>query len=214
MFVPARYRAPDASWAVDLVRRNPLAQLTSNGTADGGPFASHVPIILPPGGTPPDDLSGLVLLGHMNRANPHWAELERGGGTSLAMFTGPHSYVSPSLYGTDVAAPTWDFTAVHLRGRVEPLPAGEDTKGVVTATVAAFEPEFGDGWSMEGALEYFDKILPGVGAFRFVVQSVESMFKLSQEQPCDVRDNVRTSFAGDACTHRNEIAAMMEQLQL
>ncbi|MEU4377346.1 FMN-binding negative transcriptional regulator [Pseudonocardia alni] len=210
MHVPAQFRPPGESWSVHLVRRNPLAQLTTNGTPEGGPFASHVPIILPPG-PEPERLVGLELLGHMNRANPHWTVVA-GGGTSLAVFTGPHSYVSPSLYGLAEAAPTWDFTAVHLRGTIRPLPQGRATKDVVTATVAAFESEFGDGWSMATSLDYFDRILPAVGAFRFAVESLETMLKLSQEQPASVRENVRESFAGDGCSNRNELASMMRQL--
>ncbi|MEW1804031.1 FMN-binding negative transcriptional regulator, partial [Streptomyces virginiae] len=30
-----------------------------------------------------------------------------------------HSYVSPTVYEKSPAAPTWDFTSVHVRGVVE-----------------------------------------------------------------------------------------------
>ncbi len=184
MFVPSFYREPDSAWMVDLVRDNPLALAVSNGSVEDGPFATHLPVIFDPqeAGDGPGELPGATLLGHMNRANPHWTALETGS-VLLLTFTGPHSYVSPTVYEKTPAAPTWNFTAVHVRGVVEKIESTEETLGVVQSTVRAYEKAFGDGWDMTGSLDYFRKIVPAVGAFRFQVTGAEGMFKLSQEQP-------------------------------
>ncbi|MCQ4196069.1 FMN-binding negative transcriptional regulator [Streptomyces parvulus] len=198
---------------VDLIRGNPLALAVANGQPDEGPFATHLPVIFDPDHPldRDDDLTGATLLGHMNRANPHWGSLETGG-VLLLTFTGPHSYVSPTVYEVTPAAPTWNFTAVHVRGVVEKLDSTDETLAVVQSTVRAFEGEFGNGWDMTDSLGYFRKIAPGVGAFRFTVTGAEGMFKLSQEQPGEVRERVRESFGQSGCVHKRGTAGLMSRL--
>ncbi|MEU9181095.1 FMN-binding negative transcriptional regulator [Streptomyces sp. NPDC048550] len=213
MFVPSSYREPDSSWMVDLIRGNPLALAVANGSPEDGPFATHLPVIFDPetSGDWSGELPGATLLGHMNRANPHWSALETGG-VLLLTFTGPHSYVSPTVYEKTPAAPTWNFTAVHVRGVVEKIDSMDETLSVVESTVRAFEGAFGNGWDMTESLGYFRKIAPAVGAFRFTVTGAEGMFKLSQEQPDEVRDRVREAFGQSACTYKRETAGLMSQL--
>jgi transcriptional regulator len=213
MFVPSFYREPESSWMVNLIRSNPLALAVANGSPENGPFATHLPVIFDPetSGDWSGELPGATLLGHMNRANPHWAALETGSVLVLT-FTGPHSYVSPTVYEVTPAAPTWNFTAVHVRGVVEKIDSMEETLGVVQSTVRAFEGAFGNGWDMTESLDYFRKIAPAVGAFRYTVTGAEGMFKLSQEQPGEVRDRVRESFGQSACAYKRETAGLMSRL--
>ncbi|WP_037672886.1 FMN-binding negative transcriptional regulator [Streptomyces griseus] len=213
MFVPSHYREPDSSWMIDLIRSNPLALMAINGDRDRGPFATHLPVIPDPDMTSEwsADLSGAVLLGHMNRANPQWSALETGG-VVLLIFTGPHGYVSPAVYKTTPAAPTWNFTSVHVHGVVEKFDSTEETLAVVRSTVTAFEAEFGDDWDMSRSVGYFRKIVPAVGAFRIRVTGAEGMFKLSQEQPAEVRDRVRQSFSEREQGHYRETAELMGRL--
>ncbi|MFE6848156.1 FMN-binding negative transcriptional regulator [Streptomyces sp. NPDC057686] len=213
MFVPSNYREPDSSWMVDLIRGNPLALAVANGSPENGPFATHLPVIFDPetSGDWSGELPGATLLGHMNRANPHWSALETSS-VLLLTFTGPHSYVSPTVYEKTPAAPTWNFTAVHVRGVVEKIESVDETLGVVESTVRAFEGAFGNGWDMTESLDYFRKIAPAVGAFRFKVTGAEGMFKLSQEQPDEVRERVRESFGQSACMYKRETAGLMSRL--
>lgn len=214
MFVPSSYREPDSSWKIDLIRENPLALAVSNGSPGGVPFATHLPVIRDPAQDATelaDDLSGLALLAHMNRANPHWKALEDGDAVLLT-FAGPHSYVSPTVYQVTPAAPTWNFTSVHVRGVVEKFDSMDDAMDVVQATVRAYERDFGTGWDMSESLGYFRKIGPAVGAFRVRVTGTDGMFKLSQEQPGEVRERVRESFAGSACTHKRATAELIGRL--
>ncbi|MGW1751688.1 FMN-binding negative transcriptional regulator [Streptomyces sp. NPDC002092] len=213
MFVPRFYREPESSWIVDLIRGNPLALAATNGSPEDGPFATHLPVIFDPetSGDWSGELPGATLLGHMNRNNPHWTALENGS-VLLLTFTGPHSYVSPTVYEVTPAAPTWNFTAVHVRGVVEKIDTIEETLGVVQSTVRAYEGAFGNGWDMTESLDYFRKIVPDVGAFRLTVTGAEGMFKLSQEQPDEVRERVRESFGQHGCTYKREVAGLMNRL--
>ncbi|CAM5563992.1 FMN-binding negative transcriptional regulator [Streptomyces aurantiogriseus] len=213
MFVPRQYREPDPSWMADLVRGNPLALLVTNGSAQGGPFATHLPVIPDPAAVTEwhRGLTGITLLGHMNRKNPHWAALNPAE-TALLAFTGPHAYISPKVYEKTPAAPTWNFTSVHVRGELRKIEGIEETLEVVQATVRTFEEEFGADWDMTESLDYFRRIVPGVGAFRFTVTGADGMFKLSQEQQPEVRERVRRSFDSRPCSRHRATAELMGRL--
>ncbi|MDT0616268.1 FMN-binding negative transcriptional regulator [Streptomyces lancefieldiae] len=211
MFVPDFYRPPDSSWLVEIIQNNPLALLTSNGLPGKVPFATHLPSVPESFDTEAPDLSGSVLLCHINRQNPHWEALEDGGAVLLT-FTGPHGYVTPAIYQTTPAAPTWNFTSIHVRGTVRKIASVEETLEVVTATARILEGRFGRDWDLTSSIGYFRKIVPGVGAFRLHVTGADGMFKLSQEQSGEVRDRVRCSFAGHPNTRYQAVADLMDRL--
>jgi transcriptional regulator len=213
MFVPGQYREPDGSWAVDLVRSNPLALLVTNGHDGDVPYATHLPIIFDPQttGERPADLSRMTLLGHMNRANPHWKALVDDT-LVLAIFTGAHAYVSPTVYAVTPAAPTWNFTSVHVHGVLRKISSSEETLETVQSTVRDFEAQFGADWDMSSSVDYFHRLLPGVGAFRIEVSRVQSMFKLSQEQQPQIRERVQQCFAQSESSRHRDVAGLMRRL--
>ncbi|MER6161629.1 FMN-binding negative transcriptional regulator [Streptomyces sp. NPDC001868] len=219
MFVPDPYREPDGSWMTELIRLNPFALLVSNGPADADPYATHLPVLRDPEWTGEwtEDLAGGRLIGHMNRENPHWTALESGTPV-LITFTGPHAYVSPTVYDITPAAPTWDFTSVHVHGvfhKIEAAAPGEDSLEVCKDTVKAYERDFGaaKAWDMSRSIDYFATILPAVGAFRVEVTGAEGMFKLSQEQDEEIRDRVREDFALRDSTQYRETAGLMDRME-
>jgi transcriptional regulator len=212
MYVPAHYKGSSAA-AVATVRASPLATLVTG--AEPVPFATHLPVVLPEDvadavDNGPADLRGHRVIGHLNRANPHWRHLTAGQ-PALLIFRGPDGYVSPEVYGYTPAAPTWNFTSVHLRGTIQPLPAGEETRRVIHRTVRELEGRFGRQWDMAGSLDYFDKILPAVGAFELHVEDVDGMFKLSQELDPETRDTTTSHFAASPEGTHRELACAMER---
>ncbi|MGN9841124.1 FMN-binding negative transcriptional regulator [Nonomuraea sp. H19] len=190
MHVFPRYAAKDPQQVADLVRENPFALVVS--AVDGVPVATHVPVILE--GDTGDTVAGGTLLGHMARANPHWRAWESSPEV-LVVFSGPHGYVSPTVYATDPAVPTWDYAAVHLTGRVELV---DDALDVVERTVAALESLRTPAWEPTSASRTrFATLLPGVVGFRVHVRSEESMFKLSQDIDAERYARVRDAFAAE-----------------
>lgn len=210
MFVPELYRTPHPSWALALMHDHPLAMLVSNGA--NGPLVTHLPVIPDEStlaaGTGDTGLVGTTLLAHLNRVNPHWKALTAEDRVTL-VFHGPHGYVSPTVYQTTPAAPTWNFTALHVHGTVEPMTDLPSTLWVVRETVRILERDFGTGWDATASLPYFERIGPAVGAFRVHVTAAEAMFKLSQEKPPEVRSRVARSFSTDPSGLRRELAESM-----
>lgn len=155
-----------------------------------------------------EDLVGQHIRGHVNRLNPHWKALSETE-HALLVFQGPGSYVSPTVYGTSPAAPTWDFSSVHVHGVIEVIDDPKELRQLVRATVRVFEREVGTGWDMNGSLEYFDRLLPGIGGFQMEIRGVDSMFKLSQEQPPQTVAKVVDAFR--ACPREQELADLVER---
>lgn len=209
MLVPHMYEAPSAAQVDAVITGHPMAVLVTNGP--DVPHATHLPVIrtVDTEQTGP----GSVLLGHMNRTNPHWSALTSGTPGKL-IFTGPNTYVCPVLYQTEPAAPTWDFVVVHVSGRVMPLDAGEPTLAVVQRTAATLEGAFGAGWDHTGSIDYFRSIVGGVGAFEFVVEQVESMFKLSQEKDHTVRQRLIDDFTSAPRNGSTQVGQLMSDLNL
>ena len=107
MYVPDHFAERELAVLHGWLRRFPFALLV---TAAGGDFeATHLPFWLDaergPQGT---------LYGHVARANPHWRCLD-GATRALAVFSGPHAYVSPRWYERP-SVPTWNYLAVHAEG--------------------------------------------------------------------------------------------------
>ncbi|WP_340681968.1 FMN-binding negative transcriptional regulator [Amycolatopsis coloradensis] len=207
MFVPELYQVRDETWLRDVMRDHPLATLNTNG-ADV-PYSTHLPALLAP--AIPDDapLVGSEVIGHLNRANPHWRSLSDGM-RALLVFQGPGAYVTPATYGLDPAAPTWDFVSIHLHGRLRLVQDREETFEVILATVKQLESTQGEEWDPTSSLEYFRRILPGVGAFRLEIEGVDAMFKLSQEMPAEMRELVIRHFE-DREGNRRKLGRLMRE---
>lgn len=83
--------------------------LTVNGPE--GPLASHVPLLLSEDGT--------MLETHLVRSTLLARSLPA---PALMAVVGPDGYISPEWYGIPDQVPTWNYVAVHLRGRLELAP--------------------------------------------------------------------------------------------
>lgn len=215
MFERPEYRDSRGSVVLAMLKANPLALVVT--AADSAPVGTHAPVLFRHGPNGADEdavvagsapLEGAVLVGHMNVRNPQWTAM-RDGDRALVVYQGPHGYVSPRVYGVTPAAPTWDFTAVHVVGTLRPTADPTEAFEIVCYTARRLEGAFGQGWDQESSLDYFRRIAPGVGAFELRVESVHTMFKLSQEQPAPLRRKVAMAFgASESGTHR-ELAALM-----
>ncbi len=206
MFVPSHYVIQDETWHRRIIDGYPLATFTTNGAT--APLASRLPALIAAGEPVTGPLVGTDLVGHLNRANPHWKSLTDGVYARL-MFDGPGGFVTPAVYPEDPSAPTWNFAAVHVCGRVQLIDGLAETLEVVRWTAARLEERFGAGWDQTASVDYFRQIVPGVGAFRLSIESVEALFKLSQEKPADVQESLIQRYEADASGAGWPIARLM-----
>jgi transcriptional regulator len=201
MYIPAAFVETDAQVLAALMRDNAFATLVSAGP--GGMIASHVPLLHDPAGGP----SG-TLLGHLARPNPQVAALEAGA-ELLAIFPGPHAYVSPGWYATKPAVPTWNYTAVHAYGRARVLPH-EELEPLLRRLSETYEAGRAAPWRFEDQPAGFTgDMMRGIVGFALPIERLEGKAKLSQNRPAADRAGVVAGLteAGDA--NSLAIAALM-----
>lgn len=176
MYLRPAFVETDLEKIAALVTAHSFGVLVTTG-ADGV-SASHIPFTVAREG------EALLLEGHLGRANPQCAELA--GGQGLAIFGGPHAYVSPSWYATQPAVPTWDYAAVHIHGVLEPVDDAETLYGMLRR-LSAHDTTFDvDGLDPT----YRAGMVRGIRGFRLRSQRIEAQWKMSQNRSAADRQGV------------------------
>lgn len=203
MYVPKPFAVDDPAALADFMAAHDFAILV---TARGGtPLATHIPLLFEPGEGPHG-----TLYGHVARANPHWRSFD-GTTEALAIFHGPHAYVSPAWYPAAEAVPTWNYAVVHAYGRLQVMADAVEVRALLARLVARQEAGRAEPWSMDGLSErYVDGMVRGIVAFRLPVARVEGKAKLSQNHPLGNRDG---AIAGLRATGRPEDAAVADMME-
>jgi transcriptional regulator len=181
MYVPKHFVDEDQDAFRTLIQERGFATFVT--VADGAPFATHCPLTWKPEGGPHG-----TLVGHIAKANPQWQHFD-GKGEALAIFHGPHAYISPSWYGQHPSVPTWNYVTVHAYGVPEVLPAGE-ARDLLRALVDQYEAKDSD-WSMDALPEgYMTGMVRGIVAFAMPITRLEAKSKLSQNRGVEDRKRV------------------------
>ena len=179
LYTPRAFAPVDAA-VTRLIEEHPFATLLTPG--DPEPSISHLPLQYRADG------GRGVLLGHMARANPHW---QRFAGTpSIAIFHGPHTYVSPSWYGEPATAvPTWNYAVAHVHGRVELMDA-TGTRALLDEMIRRYEGPRPNPWRLQLEGRPLAAMLEAIVGFRLAVERVDAKLKLSQNRSAEDRDRV------------------------
>lgn len=180
MYIPAPFRNADRDTAYALIEEIRLGSIIS---AAHGIEVSHLPFMI-------DREYGPLgrLVGHCARANPQWKNLAAEQEV-LVTFLGPHTYVSPSWYGTHPRAPTWLYASVHVRGRSKLVLDTDATRDMVVRLSSEMDPPV-SGWSPESVASYIDKLLPGIVGFHIDITDIQTQLRLGQQNGLDDRRRV------------------------
>jgi transcriptional regulator len=180
MYVPEAFASDDMDLARALVEAHAFGTLVA-GQADGAFKLTHIPFVLDPGepfGT---------LRAHVARVNPVAEMLERPLPV-VAVFLGPHAYVTPRWYEQPHdTVPTWNYAAVHVHGTARRMDDEGEVRRLLADVSARYERGAAEPWT-PGNLppERLEQLLAGITAFTIEVTRVESKRKLSQNKsPAD-----------------------------
>ncbi|GAB3802281.1 protease synthase/sporulation negative transcriptional regulator PaiB [Spirosoma humi] len=174
MYIPKSFQETDRDTLFQFIRTHSFALLISTGD-DGIPVATHLPIDLRPTAD-----GQFQLVGHVAKANPHW-KLFAHGTPSLAVFSGPHSYISSSWYN-HVNVPTWNYLSVHVTGQTSLL-TEDETLNFLRQQVDKYETKSACPVSIESMTEaYVRKEMRGLVAFSMTIDKMEGAAKLSQNR--------------------------------
>ena len=189
----------DQATAVSFMRENPFAILVS--TENGEPFATHVPVVIR------ESEGGLLIRGHVAKANPHWRYLQEQSGC-LMIFHGPHSYISPSNYATRENVPTWNYGAVHVYGRVRLFSETQELLGMLHDLIPTFEAAYEQQWTSLSEA-YRSRMLSHIVGFEIAVTKIEAKFKLSQNRTREEQQKVIDSLSTASDTAVSGTARLM-----
>jgi transcriptional regulator len=203
MYVPKAFDASDPAWCHDLIGRESFATVVTADAA-GVPFATHVPVELDAGrgrlGT---------LVAHVARANPH-VELLRAGRPTLAIFHGPHAYVSPSWYAAHPAVPTWNYVVVHATGVPVVVDEPDRARRLLARLVARHEAGRERPWAFEGLPDdWVAGMVRGIVAFEIPIDALQGKAKLSQNRPPEDRRRVAAALAASPHLVERAVGALM-----
>jgi transcriptional regulator len=179
MYLPRHFQEDRVDVIAGVIRDHPLATLVS--LAEDGLLATHLPMLWDPEPAPLGTLTG-----HVARPNPH-ARVTASHVDSLAIFTGPQAYVSPSWYPSKrehgKVVPTWNYMVVHACGPLRTIDDAAWVRTFVTRLTAIHERDQTQPWRIEDApASFIERVLAGIVGLEMPVRRFEGKWKLSQNR--------------------------------
>ncbi len=185
MYVPPHFSVPGKETLIRLLPEASFALLISCGEG-GAPIATHLPFSY-------DESRGEygTLTAHMARANPHGKILEQG--EALIIFQGPHAYISPRYYSTDVNVPTWNYVAVHAYGTPSIIEDSDKVRALLDQLTEDNERDRGEPWRTDMLdQKRLEGLMRGIIAFEIRIDRIEGKAKLGQNKSAEDQAAVRT----------------------
>ncbi len=202
MYVPEHFAERDPAVLHAFLRQHAFALLV---TAKAGAFeASHLPLWLDA-----ERGSHGTLYGHVARGNPHGRCFD-GTTRGLAVFTGPHAYVSPRWYERP-SVPSWNYVAVHAEGVLRPLDDPAQLRLLLERLTEGYE---GAGGFAALSQEIVGRLSHGILAFELPIETLTGKRKLSQNKTAADRAGVIAGLEAQAEPNALAVAALMRSLEL
>jgi transcriptional regulator len=163
-----------------FIRQYPLAAIVSSGL--DGPEATHVPVVLH------ENIGANgALRCHFARANRQWETIQSSP-TILAIMQGPEHYISPDWYPSKrdhgMVVPTWNYVAVHVRGKAKLFESPDELQHHLRALTDQNEITRETPWSIDDAPKsYIDALTRAVVGIEIEISAIEGKWKISQNRP-------------------------------
>jgi transcriptional regulator len=185
MYLPVQFTETRPLVLETLMRAAPLASVVI--ASDERLEANHVPVHV----RKTDE--GLLLVGHVARANPVWKLPVRG--EVLVIFSGPHAYVSPSAFPAKrehgKVVPTWNYVVVHAAGPIRWIEDEAWIAHLLEELTHEHEAGRADPWKPSDApAAFIQGLLRAIVGFEIRVTRLEGKLKLSQNRSRADREGV------------------------
>lgn len=170
MYVPKHYENENDAEIKDFIKANSFGILI-NQTA-GKLWGTHIPFHFSADET--------KLYGHISKGNVQWKSFSSDQEV-LAIFTGPHAYISPSWYNHE-NVPTWNYIAVHVYGTIKII-EGDLLFQSLKHMVDKYEKASAKPVSLEGmSPDYVKKHIQALVGFEITITEIKAAYKLSQNR--------------------------------
>lgn len=202
MYTPKSFEVSDLTLLHEFIEQYSFATLV---TCETLPAATHLPLLLERTGSTQGR-----LIGHMARANPQWRT--QSNVSALAIFHGPHAYISPTWINEPNVVPTWNYVTVHAYGTIRILDDPKRVRQVLVKTTECFEAANEMPWTMEQSdADYIDRLIPALVAFELDIERLEGKWKLSQNHSRERREQIIEGLKSSGGVDELQVARLMEQ---
>lgn len=203
VYLPPAFTENREDVLVAHIERHDFGLLVTYGAS--GLIASQIPFLAERrGGT-------LFVQGHLARANPQAADFDRGD-EALAIFPGPHAYISPGWYEAGPAVPTWNYASVHAYGPARRIEDPAWLRDLVRRLSERHEAPEPAPWDMRELPEaYVQSMLNGIVGVEIAVSRLEGKFKLSQNRPAADRPRIVAALERRADPESHAVAELMRE---
>jgi len=172
MYIPKVYENKNLEEVKQFIQENSFGILVTQ--QNGKPLATHIPLELSKNIENED-----VLVGHISKANPQWHNFEDKGDV-LAIFNGPHSYVSSSWYDFE-EVPTWNYIAVHVYGTIKTI-IGDALYESLKHLMEKYEKASKNPLKIEDMSDKTMRQINGIIGFEIDITDIQAAYKLSQNR--------------------------------
>lgn len=203
MFIPRYHKQENIEEVKKFLIENSFGILISQ--TEGKITGTHIPMELDT-----DKNGEAILLGHIAKANPQSKNL-RDEDEVLAIFNGPHSYVSSSWYQKE-NVPTWNYVAVHVYGKVKII-EGEALYNSLKKLVDKYEQNLKNPVSVETMSSKTLKQINGIIGFSIKINEIQAAYKLSQNRNKDDYDNIIRKLEKSGDSNSIGVAQEMEKIK-
>lgn len=203
LYVPDHFRSRGRTTFARLVHDHPFATLVTPGAPE--PLVTHLPVI-----HVPDREPNGTLVGHFARANPH--SRAGAGAESVAIFHGPHAYVSPSWYADPAGAvPTWNYAVAHAHGTIELAQDSAETRAILDLLIQRFEAGRAAPWQLALDPPRLRAMVDAIIGFRIRVRRIDAKLKLSQNRSVEDRNRVAAGLDAEGYADAAATAVWMRE---
>jgi transcriptional regulator len=203
LYLPEAFAERDLGLLHDLIESHAFGLLIAPGEG-GAPLIAHVPFLV-------DRERGAhgTLRAHIARANPMRRALD-GSTPVVAVFNGPHGYVSPGWYSSRNDVPTWNYAVVHAHGTPRAIEDQAEMLALLGRLAEVNERGQPEPWRVdELSPERLGELLPAIIGFEIEITRLEGKLKLSQNRkPEDREGALRGLAARDTPDDRGLVALM------
>lgn len=172
MYIPDLYKNEDKESIQKFLKENAFGILINQ--TNGKLWATHIPLELEINKEGEE-----VLHGHISKENPQWTAFESND-QILAVFTGPHSYISPSWYDHE-NVPTWNYMAVHVYGKIKII-EGNAVIDSLTKLVDKYEQNSKCPVRVADLSKKTMMQTRGIVAFEIKIEEIQAQNKMSQNR--------------------------------
>ncbi len=148
------------------------------------------------------------LVGHISKENPQWQSFENDDNI-LAIFSGVHSYISPSWYDHE-NVPTWNYIAVHVYGKIKII-EGQKVIESLKKLVDKYESQVENPTKIE---DYSKKTMMqarGIVGFEIEITKIDAVNKMSQNRDDKNYNNIISELEKSGKTAEKMVATVMKK---